>query len=292
MSRSKRKTGTRQGTIIARRNRQAKAVRLGAYFRRFGIVTALLLITLWVGAWLTMSGVAQRSGAWLTESFYQISADHGFIVRDVLVEGRKNADPDVLLGLLNVDRGDPIFAFHPAAAREALQKEAWIERVRVERRLPGLVYVAIEERKPFALWQHQGKLRLIDPHGIVITDVPKDMARFPDLPLVVGEGAPQAAFALFDLMKAEPVLIERVEAATYIGERRWDLKLKNDVAVRLPEEDLALALRRLAEAQETDRLLDKEIESVDLREQGRIVVRTRPGAVQDYKASFKTGSAI
>ena len=239
-----------------------------------------------------MSGAFQRSGEMLTRSFYQITADHGFVVRDVLVEGRRNADPDVLLGLLNVDRGDPIFAFHPDAARAELQKEAWIEKVRVERRLPGLVYVAIEERQPFALWQHQGILRLIDPHGVVITDVPKDMARFPNLPLVVGEGAPLAASTLFDLLKAEPALIERVEAATYIGERRWDLKLKNNVAVRLPEEDLALALRRLAEAQETDKLLDKEIESVDLREDGRIVVRTRPGAVQDYKASFKTGSAI
>jgi cell division protein FtsQ len=292
MSRSKRKTGTRQGTIIARRNRQAKAVRLSAYFRRFGIFTALLLLALWAGAWLIVSGAAERSGAALTESFYQITADRGFLVRDVLVEGRRNADPDVLLGLLNVDRGDPIFAFHPDKARAALQKESWIEKVRVERRLPGLVYVAIQERTPFALWQYQGVLRLIDPQGVVITDVPKDMARFPDLPLVVGDGAPKAAFALFDLMKAEPVLIERVEAATYIGERRWDLKLKNNVAVRLPEEDLALALRRLAEAQETDKLLDKEIESVDLREDGRIVVRTRPGAVQDYKASFKTGSAI
>lgn len=260
--------------------------------RRFGLVAVILVLTLWAGAWLTLSGTAERMGQSMTESFYQISADRGFIVRDVLVEGRKNADPQVLLGLLDVDRGDPIFAFNPAKAREGLQQVSWIETVRVERRLPGLIYVSITERQPFALWQNQGKLRLIDPKGIVITDVAQDMARFRDLPLVVGDGAQKAAHNLFILLQAEPLLIERVEAAMYVGERRWDLKMKNNVVVRLPEDDLSLALHRLAEAHETDLLLDKEMESLDLREQGRIVVRTRPGAVQEYKASFKTGSAI
>lgn len=228
----------------------------------------------------------------MQESFYEISASHGFIVHDVLVEGRVNADPQVLLGLLNVDRGDPIFAFDPRAAQAQLQMESWIESVRVERRLPGLVYVTLKEREPFALWQNHGKLRLIDPRGVVITDVVSDMARFQSLPLVVGDGAQMAAYGLFNLLRAEPELMKRVEAATYVGGRRWDLKLKNDIAVRLPETDLALALRRLAEAQELDLLLDKELESVDLREEGRLVVRTKPGAVQDYQASYKPGSAI
>lgn len=239
-----------------------------------------------------MSGAAGRMGVSLQKSFYEISANHGFIVHDVLVEGRRNADPQVLLGLLNVDRGDPIFAFDPRAAQAQLQKEHWIESVRVERRLPGLIYVALKEREPFALWQNQGKMRLIDSKGIVITDVVSEMAKFQHLPLVVGDGAQMAALSLLNLMRAEPALMQRMEAATYVGERRWDLTLKNKIAVRLPEDDLALALRRLGEAQETDRLLDKELESIDLREDGRLVVRTRPGAVQDYQASFKAGSAI
>jgi cell division protein FtsQ len=194
------------------------------------LVAFVLILTLWAGAWLTLSGTMGRMGDSLTQSFYQISADRGFIVRDVLVEGRKNADPQVLLGLLDVDRGDPVFAFDPVAARNALQQVPWIETVRVERRLPGVIYVSITERQPFALWQNQGKLRLIDPKGVVITDVAQDMARFRDLPLVVGEGAQKAAYDLFALLRAEPLLIERVEAAMYVGDRRWDLKLKNNLA--------------------------------------------------------------
>ena len=253
---------------------------------------ACAVALLWLGGWLYWSGTFGRAGYAMSEKFYEVSSDHGFYVRDVLVEGRKNADPAVLLGLLNVDRGDPIFAFNPVSARDMLEKESWIRSARVERRLPGLIYVSILERDPFALWQHKGKVSLIDQQGVVITDVKAEMAKFASLPLVVGEGAAKAADSLLTLMQAEPEIMNRLEAATYVGERRWDIKLKRDIFVRLPEKDMALALRRLAEAQETDGLLDKDLESVDLREESRIIVKTRPGMVQDYKASFKTGSAI
>lgn len=244
------------------------------------------------GGWFYASGTAARLWNDATEEFYRVSAANGFYVRDVLVEGRVYADPALLLALLNVSRGDPVFAFNPESARLMLERHEWIESARVERRLPGLVYVHLRERQPFALWQHQGRLRLIDSYGVVITDSTEDMARFQSLPLVVGDGAAPAARHLLGLMQAEPLLMERLEAAVYVGGRRWDLKMKSGAMIRLPESDLALALRRLAGAQEQDRLIDGALESIDLREANRMIVRTRPGTVQDYQASFKTGSAI
>lgn len=265
----------------------------GTLFRRLTFRAIGLVSLLWVGGWLVLSGAVDRTNDRIIQGFYDISAHHGFAVRDILVEGRVNSDPDVLLGLVSAGRGDPIFAFDPDLARQSLEKETWIQSARVERRLPGIIYVSIVERTPFALWQHQKKLRLIDPQGVVITDVAKDMARFAALPLVVGDGAPQEASALFSLMRAEPVLMERLDAAIYVGDRRWDLKLKGNIIVRLPENDLALALHRLARAQEKDALLDKPLDTIDLREANRMVIRTRPDeAAHDLKVSYQPEKAI
>ena len=55
--------------------------------------------------------------------------------------------------------------------------------------------------------------------------------------------------------------------------------------MKLPEDDVALALRRLSKAQEDDNLLDKELISIDLRDPMRMIIRTRPGAVHEYKSS-------
>lgn len=94
------------------------------------------------------------------------------------------------------------------------------------------------------------------------------------------------------LLDAEPDVAKRVEAASWIGDRRWDLKLSNGTVIKLPETDPALAVSRLAKAQKDDRLLDKRLKSIDIRNPDRIMVRTLPGAVQDYKATYKKGDAI
>lgn len=55
----------------------------------------------------------------------------------------------------------------------------------------------------------------------------------------------------------------------------------------MPESDLGLNLRRLAQVQEENGLLDQDITAVDMRESDRISIRTKPGQVQEYKASLK-----
>jgi cell division protein FtsQ len=103
----------------------------------------------------------------------------------------------------------------------------------------------------------------------------------------VGDDAPQEAPSFFKLLEAEPELWKRVDAAKLVSGRRWDLKLKNGVEVKLPEEELTVALRRLAVLQEEDQLMDKDIMTIDVREPERVTIRTKPGAVQEYKASYQ-----
>ena len=61
----------------------------------------------------------------------------------------------------------------------------------MERRLPGTVWLSLQERRPFAIWQNQGKYLLVDRAGQIVAD--QDVAQFRRLPLIVGRGAPLAA---------------------------------------------------------------------------------------------------
>jgi cell division protein FtsQ len=64
------------------------------------------------------------------------------------------------------------------------------------------------------------------------------------------------------------------------------LYLKNGVSVKLPEDDLGQAVRRLANAQGEAGLMDRKIQSIDLRDPLRIVVQTAPGAAEEYQAAY------
>ena len=143
------------------------------------------------------------------------------------------------------------------------------------------------EREPVALWQNKQKVRLVDIDGVTITDT--DIAPFEGLPIIVGETAPIIYPVLRPLLLAEPEISERLEAVIRVGDRRWDLRLKNGVTIKLPEENEAMALRNLARMQSEDNIFGKDLTEIDMRVQGRITVRTSPGAVQEYKASFTGG---
>ncbi len=248
------------------------------------------MFAFWIGSWFVMSGGMARTHQKIENALLNTTAGWGFEVKNILVDGRHYTDPDTLRAMVNMEKGDPIFAFHPSEAKEMLEKLSWVKTAHVERRLPDTIYIRLEERKPLALWQRNQKLALIDADGVVLTE--HNLSPWKNLMIVVGDDAPKKAAGLITMLQAEPVIEERVEAATLISGRRWDLKLKSGADVKLPEEELGLALRKLAVNHEEEALLDKDVLSIDVREEGRITVRTKPGAAQDYnKAGFTPTSA-
>ncbi len=279
------KRGTTKADLNRNKKRHGAGVIVRAWIGRFGVAFAALVLVIWLGAWFFLSGAAEKTAQWAHEETLKASVRAGFDVQNIMVEGRVYTDPDVIKGLINMQKGDPLFAFHPQEAQKLLEEISWVKAAKVERRLPGTVYIHLTERVPLALWQNGKKTALIDDEGVAITDY--DLGRFKELVLVKGEGANKQAPALLSMIAAEPLVAQRVREAAWIGDRRWDLVLESGAAVKLPEEEIGFALRRLAEAQEKDDLLDKGVESLDLREDDRIVVRARPGSVQEYKAGFR-----
>lgn len=284
--RKKNQRGTRRSN--ARKRASSRMDFFFLWMRRFGIAIGAVVITLWIGAWLWLSGSIQSVGEWSRIKTIEITADAGFTVENILVEGRVNTDPDVLLGLVNVRKDDPLLSFQPNAAKELIERIAWVKSVKVERRLPDTIYIELEERQPLALYQKDKKLFLIDVDGETITDF--GLNRFKDLLLVSGTGAPENAYTLVKNLNVEESLLPYIEAASFISDRRWDLKTHSGITIKLPAEDIGLALRRLALFQEDNQILDKELEHIDLRNQSRILVQAAPGKVQEYSINqFKAG---
>jgi cell division protein FtsQ len=278
--------GTRRSTILKRRSSGSE--RLILFVKRFGIGIAVVAAAFWLCSWFVMSGALERAQNSIETAVLNTTGGWGFKVRNIMVDGRRYTDPDTLKAMVNMEKGDPIFAFHPGEAKAMIEKISWVKSAHVERRLPDTIYIRLEERKPLALWQRNQKLALIDSDGVVLTD--QNLSRWKKLMIVVGDDAPKKASELISMLDAEPVIEERVEAATLVSGRRWDLKLKSGADVKLPEEELGLALRKLAVNHEEEALLDKDVLSIDVREEGRITVRTKPGAAQDYtKESAKAG---
>jgi len=208
------------------------------------------------------------------DRFIQISAKLGFAVDEIVVEGRSETSTDDLRNALGLAHGTPIFAFDAGIAHERLKAIPWVRWAVIERRLPDVVALQIVERKPIALWQRDGEFSLIDAEGAVIPI--DDIERFNTLPVVVGEGAAPYAKALIDMLASEPAMAAQVRWAVRVGERRWDLYLKDRVVVRLPEDGALEAWRRLVELDRGHGLFARNYSIIDLRLKDRVIVRKVP----------------
>ena len=86
----------------------------------------------------------------------------GLRVQNIVIEGRANTPEPLLRAALGVTTGEPILGFSVADARARIETLSWVEHATVERRLPSTIVVNLVERRPFAIWQNQGKFVLID----------------------------------------------------------------------------------------------------------------------------------
>ena len=159
--------------------------------------------------------------------------------------------------------------------RRKLLRYGWIADAHVSRRLPDTLLIDIVEREPAAVWQDNGQLTLIDKGGVALAPVSLDA--MPDLPLVIGPGADREEPAYQTLLAAAPALRPRIKAATWVGNRRWDLSFTSGETLALPEDDAGPALARFAEMNAARPLLGKGWLRFDLRDPARLVAR-RPGA--------------
>jgi cell division protein FtsQ len=245
-------------------------------------VASAVLVML-VGIAAVHSASPGGSLATLRERLGGATAFAGLRVTDVVIDGRANTPEPLLRAALGVAMGDPILGFSVEMARQRLETLSWVEHATVERRLPGTVVVFLQERRPFAIWQNQGRFVLIDRTGQVVAN--QNVAEFRRLPLVVGPGAPVAAATLVDALTDRPDLQQRVAAAVRIAERRWNLHLNNGADVLLPEGHEIAALDRLTKLQQEDDLLDRPLAAIDMRLGDRLVVRLKPDQHTDTAAA-------
>ena len=78
-----------------------------------------------------------------------------------------------------------------------------------------------------------------------------------------------------------------LRASILVAERRWNLRLKNGLDVRLPETNVAQALERLVALDREKKLLSRDITAVDLRLPDRVTVRLSDAAAQAREDALK-----
>lgn len=229
-----------------------------------------------------MGAVLGTGGRWWTSMDYtsrqmddQLAAV-GFEMRNLKVEGASKLAEGDILAAAALHGHDSVLTVDLPSLRQRVEGVPWVEKATVSRLLPDTLVIDIKERPRLAVWQHRGRLAVLDAEGAVIGGA--DPFRFADLPLVVGQGAAERAPDIVPLIAARPRLLHRVEALVRVDDRRWDVRLKDGALIQLPAVDEDAALIRLDQLDRQGRLLELGFERIDLRNPDMVAVRPRTPA--------------
>jgi cell division protein FtsQ len=233
-----------------------------------------------IGGLIAM-GVPQMTGMAAAHTLGRM----GFTVRNIQLTGLHQVDRDTVYRIVSEAHGQDMPLVDLAQLRSQLLQIGWIEDARVSRRLPDTLAIDLVERVPAAVLQRNQQLALIDAQGHILAAV--DARTMPvQLPLVIGDGVEAHIAQLQALIASQAPLKQLIEGATWVGQRRWDLRFQSGETLSLPEGDDAAikALALFAKKDQEARLLGQGYVRIDMRDPSRMVVRTSsdPGTrIQD-----------
>jgi len=209
----------------------------------------------------------------------------GFRIAAVSLSGEKQVTRQEIFAAAGVTDRSSLLFLDVDDARARLKAIPWIADATVKKLFPDHLQIIVTERDAFALWQLDGKVSVISADGTVVG--PLTDGRFANLPLVVGAGAATRAREFLALLDTRPSIRAQVRASVLVAERRWNLRLKNGIDVRLPETGLPTALDLLAVLERDKQLLSRDITAVDLRLPDRVSVRLSDAAAQAREDALK-----
>ena len=171
----------------------------------------------------------------------------GFTVDRIDVTGEGRLIEDDVRAAMGIHEGDYFFGADLVRAQNRIESLPWVDHALVRRLWPNRVVVHLVEQTPYALYQEGGIIHLTDSEGSIIAPLTSETARLPDgLRLFTGRGAARDAPVISAQLKAFPDVWSRTKSLTRHASGRWDLRLDDGTVVRLPVENVPLALGMLS----------------------------------------------
>jgi cell division protein FtsQ len=253
--------------------------------RGFGVAGSILFVAAALGYGAIAGGHVTNIVDWLTDARDRAANAAGFRIAAISLTGPKEVSREEILTTAGVTGHASLLFLDADAARVRLMANPWIADAAVSKLYPDRLQITITERQAFALWQQDGRVSVIATDGTVLEPFVED--RYRGLPLVVGKGAELQAKDFLAVVARYPEIRSELRAFVLVAERRWNLRLKNGIDVRLPESNVERAFDRLVMLDREKKLLSRDIIAVDLRLPDRVTVRLSEAAAQAREDALK-----
>ncbi len=201
-------------------------------------------------------------------------------VSKVVVKGAKESLKEEITILVQNAAIEGFSALKAQALREKIQGIKKVEKAFVKFSTDGLVIVSVIERKEAAVYFNNDLYEVLDSNGIILS-IKSSYQGLSDFPLLVGKDASRKIKELLSLVNKIRSNKSEVLYYEWIGERRWNIHMKNDLVFLLPENNLSKALELMSIFLKEKNKPLRPVASIDLRNIDKPIVKFRkPSSVK------------
>lgn len=209
--------------------------------------------------------------------FLDYIGKEGLALEDIVLIGRERTELKEINELLELKRGDNLLKIDVKLIKQQLETLPWVRDVNVVRSFfPNILKIELKEKEVLAIWQLNERFYPLDMDGYVIE---ADYRPNKPILLIVGVGAAENILSFLKMVKdIDASYLSRIKVANFISKRRWNVILddiRSGITVKLPEEKIEEAWRKLLKLDETKGILKRKLTIIDLRLEGKVTVKLR-----------------
>lgn len=227
--------------------------------------------------WFKHSGDYDKTRTYLSNKIYSSQKASGMVLQNILLDGHKYTPKSEIIAAVTGAGENKIFIGYPIMQidlwriKSNLEKLTWVKHASVTRQLPSTLSIAVTERQPMALWQNDGKVKLIDIDGETINET--NLEKFSNLIILVGSNVPYHAGHFLKFISSTPDIAAMISSGVLVNGRRWNVKLKNGILIKLPEDNPEEAWKFLTQKQQESKILESNVKIIDLRIEKKMYVK-------------------
>ena len=204
----------------------------------------------------------------------KFSLNYNYLLKTINVNELRNIQSSEIKRHFNDHINKSIFLVPINEISDSLIKYKWIKEIAIRSDYKSTINVEITESVPIGIYYYDNNNFLFDKDGFIIDSVNLKNMQYNNLIIFRGEDCLHNAKELLDSIPLN--FQNEVNEAIYINFRRWDIKLKNGIYLKLAENNISESLIKYDKIYRNISKNElKEIESFDLRIHKQAIIKFR-----------------
>ena len=210
---------------------------------------------------------AQEIKIYFNKSVQLFSEKYNYQFETYEISGNNRISDSYIEKIVSKYYGNSIFMLPLIKISKKLQQDNWIKNIKLSIDYKNKLIINIEEYHPVGIYKFNGNLFYFTEKGKIIDKVDQDILQDKKLLIFSGKSSNIKASNLINLLKKlDYNFATKIKMIELINERRWNIKINNDVVLKLSEQSPHSSILNYLKLQENlSEVQMNNIKTFDLR---------------------------